>query len=244
LLGICTDSIAPSELRHVKQALSDLLEVSPSEVFSIMAEDCKGSEAETGASRRNILEFLNTDAKSQRKELLESGKYIEAENTFSSGFYDVLSTTAIAETRLILSLLLPLSTISGRNCTRTSSGKFAKTLIKCLHPKSSIGLTMLLIKLWDDFTTKADGLDPRWMICFLADHGEAVVQAALEKGDKEAKSILEYPNTNTSKRLGRYFARDNDRSEPELETRKLIPVFAQTMLDPVLVSSQLKRSSS
>jgi hypothetical protein len=209
-----------------------------------MAEDCKGSEAETGASRRNILEFLNTDAKSQRKELLESGKYIEAENTFSSGFYDVLSTTAIAETRLILSLLLPLSTISGRNCTRASSGKFAKTLIKCLHPKSSIGLTMLLIKLWDDFTTKADGLDPRWMICFLADHGEAVVQAALEKGDKEAKSILEYPNTNTSKRLGRYFARDNDRSEPELETRKLIPVFAQTMLDPVLVSSQLKRSSS
>lgn len=240
----CTDSVAPSELRHVKQALFALLDVSPSEVFSIMAEDCKGTEAETGASRRNILEFLYTDAKSKRKELLESGKYIEAENTFSSGFYNVLGTTAIAETRLVLSLLLPLSTISGRNSTRASSGKFAKTLIKCLHPRSSVGMTMPVIKLWVEFVGRADGLDPSWMLCFLADHGDAVVQAAIEKGDKEAKSILEYPNTSGSSRLRRYFDRDADRSEPDLEARKLLPAFAQTMLNTVFVSFCVETSET
>jgi hypothetical protein len=235
-----TDETAPAELRHVKKALFTLLDVSPSEVFSIMAEDCKGSEADTGASRRNILEFLNTDAKAKRRELLESGKYIEAEQTFSAGFYDVLTTTAIAETRMILGLLLPLSTISGRNSTKTSSGRYAKTLIKCLHSKSSMGMTIPLIKLWEDFAARADGLDPRWTLCFLADHGAAVVQAAMEKGDKEAKSILEYPNTNSSSRFRRYFDdRDRDRSDPELETRRLVPLFAQTTLNSALVSTLL-----
>jgi hypothetical protein len=53
------------------------MDVSPSDVFSMMAEDFKASEDETGASRRNILDFL-VAAKEKRVEILESGDYIDS----------------------------------------------------------------------------------------------------------------------------------------------------------------------
>jgi hypothetical protein len=192
----------------------------------MMAEDCK-SEEESG-SRHNILTFLSVNAKDQRKEILESGRYVEAEHTFSKGFYDILSTTSSAETIQVLGLLVGLSTISGKNATRETMGKFAKTLTNSLRPHYSIEA----IKLWNEFTGKAENLDPRWTIYFLATHGARVVQVALEKDDKVAKGLLEFTNTQTPSRWRRYL---EDRDDRDLEAKALLPRFAQTILEAALV---------
>jgi hypothetical protein len=144
----------------------------------MMAEDCKSSEE---GSRRNILNFLIHDAEPQRKEILESGNYVEVENTFSAGFYDVLPTSPL-ETVQILELLGTLSTVSGRNAGRDSMGKYAKALTSLRTSDSGKAICM-----WNDFTRKATNLDPRWTIYFLAEHGGGVVKAAMD-------SVLLNPN--------------------------------------------------
>jgi hypothetical protein len=205
-------------LVHVKKALFDLLEVSPSDVFSMMAEDVKSSEEESGI---NILNFLWKDAVSQRKEILESGRYIEAENIFSNGFYEVLPTSR--ERGLILELLGTLSTISGRNGSRESIGRYAKALTKYTTSSTAI-------KMWDSFTKKASP-DPRWTIFFLAEHGGSVIKAAIGE-DKLAKGILELYNNESQSRWRRIM---EDRDEKDLEIKTLLPRFATTMLEATIV---------
>lgn len=207
------------------------MDISPSDVFSMMAEDCKGSEDETGASRRNILDFL-VAAKDKRSEILESGDHIDAECVFADGFYEVMATTAIAETRQILGLLLPLSTISGRRATSESTGKFAKTLTKCPHPDSSPGLASPLVRLWIDLDKRHRWMDPGWTLYFLADHGAAVVSLMADKEDKQAKELLLFPTRDPSKlRKSLEYM-----SAPELDQEKLLPSFASTMVKSALVS--------
>lgn len=216
---------APSELVHVKKALFDLLEVSPSDVFSMMAEDVKSSEEESGL---NILNFLWKDAAAQRKEILESGRYIEAEETFSNGFYEVLPSSK--EAVLILELLGTLSTISGRNASRESKGRYAKAVTKYTTSTTAI-------KMWDSFARKASP-DPRWTIYFLAEHGGSVVKAAMGD-DQVAKGILEFHQTESQSRWRRIF---EDRDKKDLDTRTLLPKFATTMIEAIIVCPPLLRT--
>jgi len=190
-----------------------------------MAEDIKASEEESG---RHILNFLLKDATTQRKEILESGNYVDAEKVFADGFYDILPTSQ-TKSLMILELLGTLSTISGRNADRASMGRYAKALTRSIRP-TEIGA----IKLWDDFTGKAN-LDPRWTIYFLAEHGGNVVKAAIGD-DKIARSILEFYNTQSQSRWRRIM---DDRDEKDLEIRSLLPKFAQTMIEAIVVRSHL-----
>lgn len=190
----------------------------------MMAEDCKTSEEESG---RNILNFLLKDAISQRKEILESGNYVEAERVFSEGFYDVLPTSS-TKTILILELLGTLSTVSGRNSNRDSLGKYAKALSRSIPSTSS--QSTAVIKLWGSFMEKAE-VDPRWTIYFLAEYGDIVVKAAVGD-DRVSKGILGFYNTQSQSRWRRIM---EDRDERDLEIRTLIPKFAQTMVDAIVV---------
>lgn len=183
-----------------------------------MAEDVKSSEEE---SSRNILNFLMKDATSQRKAILESGDNVEAEHTFSTGFYDVLPTSK--ESVMILELLGTLSTIVGRNATRETIGKYAKALTKYTTSTTAM-------KMWNSFT-KTTNPDPRWNIYFLASHGGAVVKAASE-GDMTARGILEFYNIESQSRWRRIL---EDRDEKDLEMKVLLPKFGQTMIEAVLV---------
>ena len=185
----------------------------------MMAEDVKSSEEESGL---NILNFLLKDAKSQRKEILESGRYIESEHIFSNGFYEVLPTST--EAALVLELLGTLSTITGRNASRESKGRYAKALTN--YTTSSVA-----IKMWDSFIKKANP-DPRWTIYFLSEHGGDVVKAAMGD-DKLAKGILEFYQTESPSRWRRIF---EDRDEKDLDTRTLLPKFATTMIEAIIVS--------
>jgi hypothetical protein len=188
----------------------------------MMAEDVKSSEEESGI---NILNFLLKDAISQRKEILESGRYIEAENIFSNGFYEVLPTSK--EGGLILELLGTLSTISGRNASRESIGRYAKALTKYTTSSTAI-------KMWDSFSKKASP-DPRWTIYFLAEHGGSVVKAAIGD-DKLAKGILEFYNKESQSRWRRII---EDRDEKDLEIKSLLPRFATTMIEAAIVGPLL-----
>lgn len=197
-----------------------------------MAEDCKGSEDETGASRRNILDFLQA-SKVKRIEILESGNHLDAERVFADGFYEVMRTTAIAETRQILGLLLPLSTISGHNATSEITGKYAKALVQCLRPDSSNGLTSPLVKLWMELDKRHSRLHPRWTLLFLADHGAAVVSLMVDKDDKQARELLLLPARDLT-RLERSLGERGHVAE--LDKRKLLPAYTSTLLEAASVS--------
>jgi hypothetical protein len=83
------------------------MEISPLDVFSVMLENCKGNEAETGASRRNVLDFLLNHAAKQRQALLQSGKHEEVQAAFKAGLENVMrSLGADSEEREVLSALL------------------------------------------------------------------------------------------------------------------------------------------
>ncbi len=203
-----------------------------------MADDCKGSEEETGASRRNILEFLETPAASARKDILESGEHLEAEKVFREGFIDVLGTTAIAETRLVLGLLVPLSTVSGKNATMASASGFARTMTSSLHPGSSTALTQPLIRLFADFVTRNPSIEPRYALLFLSAHGGAVVAMAVEKQDPAAKGLVDKLRAWTSGAIVAWSGKAAE-EEQDVSASSLVPSFSRTMLDASLVSQYI-----
>ena len=228
---------APRELKHVQESLLALLSVSPADVFTVMTDDCKGSEEETGASRRNILAFLEGPAAEARRDILESGDHVDAEKTFHSGFIDVLQTTAIAETRLVLGLLLPLSIFSGRNASPASASAFCKTLAGSLHRGSSTALTQPLIRLFAAFVGRNPPLDPRYALMFLSNHGAALIALALEKQDGVAVGLVERSRGWTAGALILWLKGTLD-SDQDISSSSLIPAFCNTTLDGLMVSLQ------
>ena len=99
------------------------METSPVDVIEVMADNCKGTEVETGTSRRNVLEFLTKHASEQRRRLLEAGANVEAEKAFQSGFESVLRICGAdsEEGKVVGSLLASLSI--NRSSVSTFSGK-------------------------------------------------------------------------------------------------------------------------
>lgn len=181
--------LAERELREVKTVLNSLLAQSPIPVLSVMADDCKGSEEETGASRRNILEYLFKDCAEFRRTTLESGKNLAAEQTFRAGFTDVLKQTAISETRMVLEMLIPLSTISGPSANVEATNAFVKALTDSLKADSSTSATTGHIHLLA-VLAKRINLSPRSALYFFGKHGGAVVESILEKKDEEALALV------------------------------------------------------
>lgn len=231
---------APRELKHVRESLYTLLTVSPTDVFAVMADDCKGSEEETGASRRNILEFLEIPAASV-KEILESGNHLDAEKVFREGFIDVLTTTAIAETRLVLGLLIPLSTVSGKRATTGSSSAFIRTMTTSLHPGSSTALTGPLVRLFAEFIDRDPPVDPRYALLFFSAHGGAVVALALEKQDSRAKGLIERLKAWTGAAVKSWSDKASE-EEGDVSAQTLVPRLCTTLVDALLVSFLLRQS--
>ena len=181
---------APKELVHVRQSLLTLIDLSPIDAFSVMIDDCRGSEEETGASRRNILEFLRDIAAEKRKVFLESGEDVEAEAAFLKGFIEVLKTTGIAESRLILGFLLPLSIVSGGNAIPTKTTDFVQALTGSLSGGSATALAEPLVGMMAILSRKGVMVDAVSSLDFLAKHGDAVVVMAM-KGDPNARDVVE-----------------------------------------------------
>lgn len=156
-----------------------------------MADDCKGSEEETGASRRNIVEYLHKDCAEIRKAVLESGKNAAAESVFRAGFTDVLKVTAATETMMVLDMLLPLPSITGKTAKPEATNAYLRTLADSLKPDSSTNATLGHIKLFADLVDRAPrNIDASAALSFFGKHGGAVVEAVLVKDDRSALVLV------------------------------------------------------
>jgi hypothetical protein len=205
----------------VKDVLQTLLSISPTDVFSVMVDDCRGSEEETGASRRNIVEYLRSDAVDVRKRVLESGDNLEAEKVFREGFLDVLRRTAVAESRVILEILIPLSTVSGRNATRETMEAFLRALSRAIP---SLSTAEPFIRIFDDFLGRDPALDSISPFRFLADHGGAVVRMAIAE-DPAGVRIVE--------RLRRWTVEAVENLNDG--DKEFVTAFSKTVLDVLIV---------
>jgi hypothetical protein len=181
---------APNELKHVRDSIFTLLSVSPNDVFAVMLDDFRGSEEETGASRRNILEFLYKVAGEERKKLLESGDRLDVEKTFREGFGDLVASLPWNEAVKVLAMMVRLSTISGRNRTEETCGDFARILRKALRPGRGGKELEELLGLFDLFMKKNPPVDSRGVLVFFATHGEGVVELAFEADSAVARKII------------------------------------------------------
>lgn len=212
----------------MRTSLLILLDVAPADVLAVMADDCKGSEEETGASRRNILDFIEQQARTFREEKLESGKDLDAEEAFREGFYLALASCESTEKKQILGMILPLSTVSGKNSTAERSGEYARYLTESLSARASSNSTTPYIKLFTAFLDRNPPLDPRFIFDFLAAHGGVVVSLAFEKADKMAIALLHRLRSATVsiiKNIG----------EPAVKS--VIPAYSKAVLDELLVCS-------
>jgi hypothetical protein len=222
----------PSEREHVHNSLHTLLSVSAADTFDVMADDCQ-SEEQSGASRRNILNFLTDQAKQERAKSLESGDDMEAEDIFREGFYAVLKVAAPAEQTLVLSLLLPLSSISGKHATRERASTFCRHLTESIEPRSSSDITLPVIDLLGDLVKRKAPVDPRCLVSFLANHGAVVLGLAVDHASATAVDLIKRVNEWTEQAIDEWKV-GKESGEGEAE-EQLAPAFGVTMVDAVLV---------
>ncbi|WWC63604.1 uncharacterized protein I303_106209 [Kwoniella dejecticola CBS 10117] len=221
----------PRELKYVKDSLHMLLSVSPAEVFSVMIDDCRNPEEDTGASRKNILKYLEINAAEQRKELLENGRHPEVEETLRNGLFDILTNANEEESKLIIGLLEPMSSISGKNSTEESRARYLKALINSIPSKSSASRVQDLIIAFKRYTEKAAPVDPRLAVLLLARYGEMVIKQGMGENDFSLRWIFHKMKEWTGQAIDKWSEKGNDR---DLEEESLAPAFVRTILPPLL----------
>ncbi|TYJ57261.1 hypothetical protein B9479_001994 [Cryptococcus floricola] len=191
----------PRELEAVTQALVDLLFIASPDVFSVMADDCKGSEAETGASRDNILRFLKYQGAPALKKLLHSGNHRDAEERFRNEFEGVLSSGGLGleEKVTVINLLVPLSTVSGANARAESTNQFIKLITDSFPSMTPIAdksrVTHILKELvgrLHQYHPNNPPYDARYILYFFSVHGAGLTFSLFKpEGDGRAKEMLE-----------------------------------------------------
>ncbi|WWC71285.1 uncharacterized protein I206_105238 [Kwoniella pini CBS 10737] len=222
----------PRELKYVKDSLHMLLTVSPPEVFSVMIDDCKNSEEDTGASRKNILEYLQTDAAEQRKDILESGKNPETEQVFRDGLFELLKKASEDEGRMILGMLEPIPTVSGKNATDETKTKYLKALINSLPPKSPTNKVKELLISFKRYIEKAAPVDSRLAFLLLAKHGEMVIKQGLGENDFSLRWIFHRLKDWTGQAIDKWSETGNDGDlDEDTLASALVKALLPTFLD-------------
>ncbi|WVQ95215.1 hypothetical protein IAU59_002310 [Kwoniella sp. CBS 9459] len=200
----------PRELKHVRESLQMLLTVSPIDVLSVMIDDCRGSEEETGASRRNIIEYLYNDARGFRRDTLENRgaaangnsngngngdkeHAVEVERVFREGFLEVLDRVkGEEEVRMILDMLKDLPSISGQGATPETKTRFLRALTRSSAPRSGANPeeSASVLHIFVEYVERASPVDPRYAMSFVGVHGKALIKLALAmpsaKGESDA----------------------------------------------------------
>lgn len=177
-------------MKEVKIVLDALMDMSPKDVIEVMADDCKGSEEETGASRRNIIEYLSKDCGSFRRKFIESGAHSKIEDIFRTGFMDVLKTASSSESIMILEMLVPLPSISGTVAQKETTTGFIRALTDSLKGGSSLGRSTRHIQIFGSLAERLPSLEPKAALYFFSKHGAAVIQSMLIKGDPVSLSLI------------------------------------------------------
>lgn len=255
--------IEDQELKYVRESIHTLLAVSPADVFSVMADDCRGSEEETGASRQNILRFLSPPSPSSstgisldmRRRLLESGDHTDVEDVFREEFLGVVTPTqqnqngqskgiSKDEKMTILKLVIPLSTVTGRNATTPTVRRVSNLIIDLVPSGSQAKEVQPVVQLFNSFISslslsqqgneKPNVLDPRLPIVFFAKHGQAITQLALGN-DIPSRKMVEGLKVWSEDSLRRWQERDmNVDVEVEVTREKVVKQILPALLASTL----------
>ncbi len=202
-----------------------------------MADACCGSEEETGASRRNILDYLRRDAADLRRDVLESGSNPEAEKAFREGFIRSMSLAQVDEAKTLIDLLLPLSSITGRTATTDSTSAFLKALTTSLAKRSDISSTKPYLTALDTFLACRPPFEPRFLLSFVALHGEALIELAFE-GDAAGRRIVENLRLSIPRSVDAWKS-NKEVGDAILKERDVVKAFATEVVAAVVVSLPL-----
>nr|KIR49342.1 hypothetical protein I312_01497 [Cryptococcus bacillisporus CA1280] len=224
-----------------------------------MADDCRGSEEETGASRQNILKFLSPPSPSSstgisldtRRRLLESGDHTDVEDVFREEFLGVINPTQQSqngqskgiskdEKMTILKLVIPLSTVTGRNATTPTVGRVSNLITDLVPPGSQAKEVQPVVQLFNSFISslslsqqdkeKQNLLDPRLPIVFFAKHGQAITQLALGN-DMPSRKMVEGLKVWSEESLRRWKERDmNVEVDVEVTREKVVKQILPALL--------------
>lgn len=260
--------IEDQELKYVRESIHTLLAVSPADVFSVMADDCRGSEEETGASRQNILKFLSPPSPSSstgisldtRRRLLESGDHTDVEDVFREEFLGVITPTQQSqngqskgiskdEKMTILKLVIPLSTVTGRNATTPTVRRVSNLITDLVPPGSQAKEVQPVVQLFNSFILslslsqqdkeKQNVLDPRLPIVFFAKHGQAITQLALGN-DMPSRKMVEGLKMWNEESLRRWQERDTDvEVDVEVTREKVVKQILPALLASTLPLSMV-----
>lgn len=255
--------IEDQELKYVRESIHTLLAVSPADVFSVMADDCRGSEEETGASRQNILKFLSPPSPSSstgisldtRRRLLESGDHTDVEDVFREEFLGVITPVQQSqngqskgiskdEKMTILKLVIPLSTVTGRNATTPTVRRVSNLITDLVPPGSQAREVQPVVQLFNSFISslslsqqdkeKQNVLDPRLPIVFFAKHGQAITQLALGN-DMPSRKMVEGLKVWSEESLRRWKGRDmNVEVDVEVTREKVVKQILPALLASTL----------
>lgn len=230
------DGTAERELKEVKKVLIHMLQNSPIPVFGVMADDCKGSEEETGASRHNIIDYLYRECGTERRNFLESGRNTAAEEIFRTGFMEVLKTATKDEAKMVLEMLVPLSTISGPTAKPETTNAFARRLTDSISSQSKSREKHDYVRMFAKLAERAPAVGGRAGLYFLSKHGEAVVVAILDKKDKAVAGLMK-PLRGWVDELLKLW----DRGGQEQAEGDLVRDCCEPMLEEVFVSTLVNR---
>lgn len=233
---MATHSTAPEELKVVKATLYKLLQLAPGQVFGVMADDCKGSEEETGASRRNIVEYLykDEDCALIRRLILDSGGNKEAEDIFRTEFMEVLKTATSTESRWILEMLVTLPSVSSKAAKPETTTAYVKALANSVKAGSAAKNTTQLIELFAEFLKRQPSVDPLVALSFFERHGAAVIESLLYNNGKAALDVVKQLQGWSHKIYQQWEAGGQSHEEGKAVKRSITPMIRELLVSEAL----------
>jgi hypothetical protein len=204
--------------------------VSPVETIEILAEECRNADG--GDARRNIIDFLEKYSAAQRAELLYSGKNLKVEDTFSREFERLIkSASEPGEAIAIVRMLIPLSTISGKNARREDAARFTKVIAEAVSSNAPANAREEIIEVFDEFLSRNPPVDPREILRFYGVHGRTFAKMALDGKSKGVMRQVEMLKKVVSEALELWRRGSNEPDES-----KIAPNFCRAILSRTLVS--------
>jgi hypothetical protein len=180
---------AERELLTVKAVLRSLTERFPDHALRILADECKGSQAEARILRQNIIEYLHKDCADFRRSVLASGRTSDAEASLRAMFADLTHPNP-TETIMLIDMIIQLPSISGGHATREATSSFVRQITRSLKATTSVTEKLRHIQLLNCLAEKAPAIEPVSALYFFSKHGGAVAWHLLVGQERQAKGLV------------------------------------------------------
>lgn len=201
-----------------------------------MADDCKGSEEETGASRRNILEYLykDEDCTLIRRLILDSGGNKEAEDIFRTEFMEVLKTATATESRWILEMLVTLPSVSSKSAKPETTSAYVTALADSVNAGSRAKSTTQLIELFAEFLKRQPSVDLLVALYFFERHGAAVIESLLDNNGKAALNLVKHLQSWSRTIFEQWESGGQSNEEGKAVKRSITPMIGELLVSEAI----------